>query len=97
MKYPQLILGMLGIFSYVGVEVTIQSNLGELLKTSEFGGIQEANNSHFIAMYWGSLMIGRWLGAITIFKPNKMLKNILFITVPYIVFIIVLSIYVRTA
>jgi len=90
MKYPQLILGMLGIFSYVGVEVTIQSNLGELLKTSEFGGIQEANNSHFIAMYWGSLMIGRWLGAITIFKPNKMLKNILFITVPYIVFIIVL-------
>ena len=37
MKYPQLILGMLGIFTYVGVEVTIQSNLGALLKTPEFG------------------------------------------------------------
>ena len=34
MKYPQLVLGMLAIFTYVGVEVTIGSNLGELLKTS---------------------------------------------------------------
>ena len=33
MKYPQLVLGMLAIFTYVGVEVTIQSNLGELLKS----------------------------------------------------------------
>ena len=32
MKYPQLVLGMLAIFTYVGVEVTIQSNLGETLK-----------------------------------------------------------------
>ena len=32
MKYPQLVLGMLAIFTYVGVEVTIGSNLGELLK-----------------------------------------------------------------
>ena len=32
MQYPQLVFGMLAIFTYVGVEVTIQSNLGELLK-----------------------------------------------------------------
>ena len=32
MKYPQLVLGMLAIFTYVGVEVTVGSNLGELLK-----------------------------------------------------------------
>ena len=31
MQYPQLVLGMIAIFVYVGVEVTIQSNLGELL------------------------------------------------------------------
>ena len=90
MKYPQLILGMVAIFSYVGVEVTIQSNLGALLNTPEFGNIDEASNSHFIAMYWGSLMIGRWLGAITIFSPSKLFKNILFIIVPYIAFLIVL-------
>ena len=33
MQYPQLVLGMLAIFTYVGTEVTIQSNLGSLLKT----------------------------------------------------------------
>jgi FHS family L-fucose permease-like MFS transporter len=32
MRYPQLVLGMLGIFVYVGVEVTIVSNLSELLE-----------------------------------------------------------------
>jgi len=90
MKYPQLTLGMLAIFSYVGVEVTIQSNLGALLNTEDFGNIDASQNSHFIAMYWGSLMIGRWLGAITIFKPKKLLKNILFIIIPYLAFIIVL-------
>jgi len=90
MKYPQLVLGMLAIFSYVGVEVTIQSNLGALLKTNAFGNISEAHNSHFIAMYWGGLMIGRWLGAITIFNPSKLMKHILFIIVPYVAFLIIL-------
>ena len=37
MKYPQLVLGMLAIFTYVGVEVTIGSNLGELLKQAVDG------------------------------------------------------------
>ena len=31
-KYPQLVLGMIGILVYVGVEVSIVSNLSELLK-----------------------------------------------------------------
>ncbi len=86
MRYPQLVLGMLAIFIYVGVEVTIQSNLGELLNQPEFGSIPKENLSPYISMYWGSLMIGRWAGAITVFKPGKWLKNILFILVPYLAF-----------
>ena len=39
MQYPQLVLGMLAIFTYVGVEVTIQSNMGELLKQSDLESI----------------------------------------------------------
>ena len=60
MQYPQLVLGMLAIFTYVGVEVTIQSNLGELLKSKAFGGYTDSQIAPFISMYWGSLMIGRW-------------------------------------
>jgi FHS family L-fucose permease-like MFS transporter len=90
MHYPQLIFGMIAIFTYVGVEVTIQSNLGSLLKTPEFGGYSTAQIAPYISLYWGSLMIGRWTGAIGAFNLSKLTKNILTIIVPFIAFGIVL-------
>ncbi|MDB5007262.1 MAG: fucP 3 [Mucilaginibacter sp.] len=92
MKYPQLVLGMIGIFTYVGVEVTIQSNLGALLGTKDFGGITGSAIAPYISMYWGSLMIGRWAGAIAVFNPSKSLRKILLIIVPYIAFGVVLAV-----
>ncbi|HWR93750.1 MAG TPA: hypothetical protein VN192_00940 [Flavobacterium sp.] len=90
MKYPQLVLGMLGIFTYVGVEVTIGSNLGELLQTDQFGAITGSALAPYVSMYWGSLMIGRWAGAISVFNPSSMLKKILLIVIPYVAFGVVL-------
>jgi FHS family L-fucose permease-like MFS transporter len=90
MKYPQLVWGMLALFTYVGVEVTIGSNLGELLATPDFGSISGAALAPFMSMYWGSLMIGRWAGAISVFNPSSQLKKILLIVVPYIAFGVVL-------
>ncbi|MEW6060625.1 MAG: MFS transporter [Bacteroidota bacterium] len=92
LKYPQLVYGMIGIFVYVGVEVTIQSNLGALLKLPEFGGYDESEISHFISLFWGSLMIGRWTGAITVFELSKRVKNILTVIVPYIAFGVILGV-----
>ncbi|WP_397364706.1 MFS transporter [Olleya sp. R77988] len=99
MKYPQLVLGMLAIFTYVGVEVTVGSNLGELLKKAVDGtnlnelGLPTLNDAQiapFISLYWGGLMIGRWVGAITVFNPSKGLKKWLLIIVPYIAFGVIL-------
>ena len=90
MRYPQLVLGMLALFTYVGVEVTIQSNLAELLGTPEFGDITGAAIAPYISMYWGSMMIGRWAGAISVFNPSNSLRKILLIVVPYIAFGVVL-------
>jgi len=90
LKYPQLVLGMVAIFMYVGVEVTIQSNMGALLKLPDFGGYDEAHISQFISLYWGSLMIGRWTGAISVFRLNKTAKMFAFILVPYFAFMIIL-------
>ncbi|UQD55994.1 MFS transporter [Flavobacterium sp. K5-23] len=90
MKYPQLVLGMLGIFTYVGVEVTIGSNLGELLNTDAFGNISGSLLAPYISMYWGSLMIGRWAGAISVFNPSSQLKKALLIIIPYTAFGVVL-------
>jgi len=90
MKYPQLTLGMLAIFVYVGVEVAIGSNLGELLKQKNFGGYSASEVAPFIAMFWGSLMIGRWTGAINAFNLKDSTKQILRFIVPLIAFAIVL-------
>jgi FHS family L-fucose permease-like MFS transporter len=92
MQYPQLVLGMLAIFVYVGVEVAIGSNLGELLKQTDFGSHQASEATPYIAMYWGSLMIGRWAGSITAFKLSKSTKNILLFIVPFIAFAIILTV-----
>jgi FHS family L-fucose permease-like MFS transporter len=92
MQYPQLVLGMLAIFTYVGVEVSIQSNLGDLLQTPSFGSLKPDEIAPYISMYWGGLMIGRWTGAITVFNPSNTLKKWLYIFVPYIAFGVVLSV-----
>lgn len=90
MKYPQLVLGMLAIFTYVGVEVSIQSNMGALLTLPSFGGYEDSQIAPFISLYWGSLMIGRWTGAVSAFKLTKATKRILTIVVPLVAFGVIL-------
>lgn len=92
MQYPQLVLGMLAIFTYVGVEVAIGSNLGELLKLPEFGNLQSSDIGPYISMYWGSLMIGRWAGAISVFNLKGTNKTIALVIIPLIAFGIILGV-----
>ena len=100
LKYPQLAWGMLAIFTYVGVEVTIQSNLGELLKADVGEGLNaiglpvldEAQSAKYIALYWGGLMIGRWTGSIGAFDISESLKKILLLITPFIAFGVVIAV-----
>ncbi len=91
MQYPQLTLGMLAIFIYVGVEVAVGSNLAELLKKPTFKGLSTSEVAPYVAMFWGSLMIGRWTGAINAFDLSAKTKNILRFVVPLVAFLIVLG------
>jgi FHS family L-fucose permease-like MFS transporter len=92
MRYPQLVLGMLALFLYVGTEVTIVSNLSDLLSKPAFGGFQSSQAAVFISMYWGSLMIGRWVGSISAFDFKPSTKQLLTFIVPLIAFAIVLGV-----
>ena len=95
MKYPQLIYGMIGIFVYVGVEVTIDNNFGALLKIPGYlnsTGLDESEISKYVSLYWGSLMIGRWTGAISVFNLKGTLKTVMMIVVPFIAFGVVLGV-----
>ena len=90
LKYPQLVLGMLAIFIYVGVEVTIGSNMGALLEKPEIKGIDHTQIAKYISLYWGSLMIGRWTGALSVFNLSNTTKMILKILIPFVAFGVVL-------
>lgn len=92
MRYPQLVLGMLALFLYVGVEVAIGSNLGELLSLPEFGGLHSSEIAPYVSMYWGSMMIGRWAGAVSVFKLAKSTKHLLLIIVPVIAYSVIIGV-----
>lgn len=95
MKYPQLIMGMIAIFVYVGVEVSVASNMGELLKQPGFltmEGLKESEIDPYIAMFWGGLMIGRWTGAITVFNISKTARQVLSVVVPFIAYAVILGV-----
>lgn len=90
MQYPQLVLGMVAIFVYVGVEVTIDNNFAALLKLPAFGGYDESEIAHLVSLYWGSLMIGRWTGAVSVFNLPKSTKRVLGLVVPVVAFGLIL-------
>jgi MFS transporter, FHS family, L-fucose permease len=62
-KYPHLILGAIGIFVYVGAEVSIGSFLVNFLGEKNIAGLAEAEAGNYVSFYWGGAMIGRFVGA----------------------------------
>ena len=91
-KHPQIIWGMIAIFVYVGVEVTIQSNLPALMEKKEILGIDHTKTVHFISLFWGCLMIGRWTGAITVFNLSKMMRRVFTVIVPLVAFGVIVGV-----
>lgn len=85
-KFPQLSFGMIAIFLYVGAEVSVGSLLSDYLCLPEVGGIcketflnaegvRETTDpaNDYLGLYWGGLMIGRFLGGLVFVKGG--LKN----------------------
>lgn len=84
LKYPQLVLGMIAIFVYVGVEVSTASNLPAYMEKSL--GFATKDIAPYVSLYWASLMIGRWTGAVDAFDFSAGFKKILRFLAPYLAF-----------
>ena len=84
LNYPQLVLGMIAIFLYVGVEVSTASNLPAYMESKL--GFAIADIAPYISLYWASLMIGRWTGAVEAFTNNMNTQKILRFLAPYLAF-----------
>jgi FHS family L-fucose permease-like MFS transporter len=61
--YRHLVLGAVGIFVYVGAEVSIGSFLVNFLGQPEIAGLKEVDAGKFVSYYWGGAMIGRFIGS----------------------------------
>lgn len=90
LKYPQLILGMIAIFVYVGVEVSTASNLPAYMENNL--GFLTQDIAPFISLYWASLMIGRWTGAVEAFTNDMNKQKILRFVAPYLAFGVFLAV-----
>jgi len=62
-RHPNLIFGAIGIFVYVGAEVSIGSFLVNYFSQPEIGGLTEKVAASFVAFYWGGAMVGRFIGS----------------------------------
>jgi FHS family L-fucose permease-like MFS transporter len=62
-SHPNLIFGAIGIFVYVGAEVSIGSFLVNYFSQPEIGGLTEKVAASFVAFYWGGAMVGRFIGS----------------------------------
>jgi FHS family L-fucose permease-like MFS transporter len=68
LQSKHLVLGAVGIFVYVGAEVSIGSFLVSFLGESHIAAMPEADAAHYIAYYWGGAMIGRFIGSVVMQK-----------------------------
>jgi FHS family L-fucose permease-like MFS transporter len=84
LREPQVLLAMIAIFIYVGVEVATASNLPEFMK--QHLGKKESEVAPFVSLFWASMMIGRWASAAGVFEKSKAFNRIMGVILPLIAF-----------
>jgi FHS family L-fucose permease-like MFS transporter len=67
-KHPNLLFGALGIFAYVGAEVSIGSFMVNYLSQPEIAGFSPQTAAGYVSFYWGGAMVGRFIGAAVLQK-----------------------------
>jgi FHS family L-fucose permease-like MFS transporter len=67
-KYRHLILGVLGIFVYVGAEVSIGSFLVNYFTQPDTGAMTAKTAAFYVSFYWGCAMVGRFIGSFVLQK-----------------------------
>jgi FHS family L-fucose permease-like MFS transporter len=93
LKYPQLTWGILAIFFYVGGEVTVGSFMTGFVGLPEIKGIPPAAATIYVALYWGSLMVGRFTSSVAVFNLSPLWKKIFTAVLPVATFFFILMIF----
>jgi FHS family L-fucose permease-like MFS transporter len=67
-RHPVLLAGALGIFVYVGAEVSIGSFLVNYFGLPDIAAFPERTAAKYVSLYWGGAMVGRFIGSYLLTK-----------------------------
>lgn len=88
LKYPHVVLGVIAIFMYVGGEVSVGSAIINFLGQDSVAGLPEVEASKYVAIYWGGLMIGRFMGAVELSEMKRARKQVALIVIPLLAYLL---------
>ena len=86
LKHPHVVLGIIGIFMYVGAEVSVGSVIINFLGQKDIAGLGELEASKYVALYWGGMLIGRFMGAVELSDMRKSRKQVLLVVIPLLAY-----------
>ncbi|MBU6247528.1 MAG: L-fucose:H+ symporter permease [Xanthomonadaceae bacterium] len=75
LRHRHVLFGVIGIFCYVGAEVSLGSYMVNYLAMPDIGHLSEADAAKYVSLYWGGAMLGRFAGSLIMawFSPRKLL------------------------
>src|SRR5271154_514115 len=88
LKYPHVVLGVAAIFMYVGGEVSIGSSIINFLGQRSVAGLGPVEASKYVSLFWGGMLIGRFMGAVELSEMKKSNKQLLLAGIPVLLFVL---------
>jgi FHS family L-fucose permease-like MFS transporter len=86
LKHPHVQLGVLAIFMYVGGEVSIGSTIISFLGQPGVAGLSTVEASQYVSLFWGGMLIGRFMGAVELSEMKKLNKQLFMMGIPVLGF-----------
>jgi len=90
LRYPHVQLGVLAIFMYVGGEVSIGSTIISFLGQPSVAGLGTVDASKYVSLFWGGMLIGRFMAAVELSEMKKINKQLLMLGIPLLGFALLL-------
>jgi FHS family L-fucose permease-like MFS transporter len=88
LKYPHVVLGVLAILMYVGGEVSVGSAIINFLGQPDIAHMSALDASKYVSLFWGGMLIGRFMGAVELSEMKAMKKQILLVAIPILGFLL---------
>ncbi|HKP02455.1 MAG TPA: sugar MFS transporter [Chthoniobacterales bacterium] len=82
LKFPHVPLGALAIFLYVGGEVAVGSSIISFLGQPGVAGLTPLQASGYVSLFWGGMLIGRFMGAVELSDLTPATKRLLLGAIP---------------